>query len=132
LHGGRMSMTDSLRLLVATFWSNASGVAVGMEAGYRQPGAGILAKVVLYFRLRRPDQRIFVGAGAGAAIAAAFDAPLAGAFYAFELIIGGYSVRALAPVAAATLSATLVERAIAHPTALFFVGPFPAIPSWFY
>jgi CIC family chloride channel protein len=35
-------------------------------------------------------------------------------------------------VAAAALSATLVERAIIHPTALFFVGPFPAIPSWFY
>jgi CIC family chloride channel protein len=132
LHGGRMSMTDSLRLLVATFWSNASGVAVGMEAGYSQLGAAILAKVGQYFRLRRPDQRIFVGAGAGAAIAAAFDAPLAGAFYAFELIIGGYSVRALAPVAAATRCATLVERAIIHPTALFFVGPFPAIPSWFY
>lgn len=132
LHGGRMSMTDSLRLLASTFWSNASGVAVGMEAGYSQIGAAILAKVGQYFRLRRPDQRIFVGAGAGAAIAAAFDAPLAGAFYAFELIIGGYSVRALAPVAAATLSATLVERALLHPTALFFVGPFPAIPAWSY
>ena len=45
LHGGRMSMTDSLRLLIATFWSNASGVAVGMEAGYSQLGAAILAKV---------------------------------------------------------------------------------------
>ena len=71
-----MSMTDSLRLLIATFWSNASGVSVGMEAGYSQIGAAILAKVGQYFRLRRADQRIFVGAGAGAAIAAAFDAPL--------------------------------------------------------
>src|SRR6188472_3417426 len=51
LHGGRMSMTDSLRLLIATFWSNASGVAVGMEAGYSQLGAAILAKVGQYFRL---------------------------------------------------------------------------------
>src|SRR5688572_15343808 len=32
LHGGRMSMTDSLRLLAATLWSNISGVAIGMEA----------------------------------------------------------------------------------------------------
>lgn len=132
LHGGRMSMTDSLRLLAATFWSNASGVAVGMEAGYSQIGAAILSKVGQYFRLRRSDQRIFVGAGAGAAIAAAFDAPLAGAFYAFELIIGGYSVRALAPVAAATLCATLVERAIIQPTGLFSIGPLPAFPAWFY
>ena len=99
-----------------------------MEAGYASSVPAILAKVGQYFRLRRPDQRIFVGAGAGAAIAAAFNAPLAGAFYAFELIIGSYSVRALRAVAAATLCATLVERAIIHPTALFVVGPFPAIP----
>src|SRR5204862_6149449 len=78
LHGGRMSMRDSLRLLVATVWSNMSGVAVGMEAGYSQLGAAVLAKVGQYFRLRREDQRIFVGAGAAAAIAAAFNAPLPG------------------------------------------------------
>lgn len=132
LHGGRMSMKDSLRLLIATVWSNASGVAVGMEAGYSQLGAAILAKVGQYFRLRREDQRVFVAAGAAAAIAAAFNAPLAGAFYGYELILGGYSVRALAPVAAASMTATLAERAIAHPAPLFWVGPFPPIPSWFY
>lgn len=132
LHGGRMSMTDSLRLLIATFTSNTAGVSVGMEAGYSQMGAAVLAKVGQYFRLRRSDQRIFVGAGAGAAIAAAFNAPLAGAFYAYELIIGGYSVRALAPVAAASLSATLAERSLLHSTSLFDIPPLPAIPQWFY
>jgi CIC family chloride channel protein len=132
LHGGRMSMTDSLRLLAATLWSNASGVAVGMEAGYTQFGSAVLAKVGQYFRLRREDQRMFVGAGAAAAIAAAFNAPLAGAFYGFELIIGGYSVRALAPVAAASMAATLAARALTHPTSLFVVGRLPDIPQWFY
>ena len=87
LHGGRMSLIDSLRLLVATIMSNAAGVAVGMEAGYSQLGAGVFSKVGQYFRLRRSDQRIFVGAGAAAAIAAAFNAPLAGAFYGYELIL---------------------------------------------
>src|SRR6185503_12385932 len=111
---------------------NASGVAVGMEAGYSQLGAAVLSKVGQYFRLRREDQRIFVAAGAGAAIAAAFNTPLAGAFYGYELILGGYSVRALAPIAAAALAATLVERAIAHPAPLFWVGPFAEIPSWLY
>ena len=32
-----------------------------------------------------------VGCGAAAAISGAFGAPLAGAFYAFELVIGGYT-----------------------------------------
>ncbi|HEY2416866.1 MAG TPA: chloride channel protein, partial [Steroidobacteraceae bacterium] len=132
LHGGRMSLKDSLRLLVATVWSNGSGVSVGMEAGYSQLGAVVLAKAGQYFRLRREDQRIFVAAGAGAAIAAAFNTPLAGAFYGYELILGGYSVRALAPVAAAALSATVAERVLMHPEVLFEVQDFVAIPQWFY
>jgi chloride channel protein, CIC family len=47
LHGGRMSMRDSLRLLVATIISNASGAAIGMEAGYAQLGSGVFSKVGL-------------------------------------------------------------------------------------
>jgi CIC family chloride channel protein len=132
LHGGRMSMTDSLRLLVASVWSNLSGIAAGMEAGYSQFGAAVLAKVGQYFRLRRDDQRIFVAAGAGAAIAAAFNAPLAGAFYGYELILGGYSIRALAPVAVASLTATLTQRWLTHSTTLFVLPPLPDIPPWFY
>src|SRR5262249_51951703 len=59
---------------------------------------------------RRSDLRTFVGCGAAAAIAAAFNAPLAGAFYAFELIVGSYTLGTLAPVAVAALAATLVQR----------------------
>jgi chloride channel protein, CIC family len=132
LHGGRMSIFGSLRLLVSTIVSNGAGVAVGMEAGYSQLGAGILAKVGQYFRLRRTDQRIFVGAGAAAAIAAAFNAPLAGAFYGYELILGSYSVRALAPVAAAALAATVMERTLMDPDPLFSVAETFQFSQWLY
>jgi len=122
LHGGRMSLPASLRLVVATIVSNASGAAVGMEAGYSQLGAGLLAVAGEKLGLRRADQRVFVSAGAAAAIAAAFNAPLAGAFYGFELILGTYMIRALAPVAAAALAAVLTEQGLIGPQPLFLVG----------
>ena len=122
LHGGRMSLFDSLRLLGATVFSNAVGAAVGMEAGYSQIGASVFSAAGQLGGLRRMDLRIFVGAGAAAAIAAAFNAPLAGAFYAFELIIGSYAIRALAPVALAALMAALTERALINPEPLFLVS----------
>lgn len=122
LHGGRMSMLDSLSLVFATIVSNASGASVGMEAGYSQFGSSVFASIGQYFKLRRADQRVFVTAGAAAAIAAAFNAPLAGAFYGFELILGNYSARALAPVAVAALASVLTERALIHPEPLFVVG----------
>jgi CIC family chloride channel protein len=122
LHGGRMSMFGSLRLVTSTIVSNACGASVGMEAGYSQLGSSIFSSVGQIFRLRRADQRVFVTSGAAAAIAAAFNAPLAGAFYGFELILGNYSARALAPVAAASLAAVMTERTLIHPEPLFVVG----------
>jgi CIC family chloride channel protein len=56
--------------------------------------------------------RILVGAGAGAAIGAAFGAPLAGAFYAFEIVIGSYTPSAIAPVAAASLAGVWAADAL--------------------
>jgi chloride channel protein, CIC family len=132
LHGGRMSIRDSLRLVLDTIVSNASGVAVGMEAGYSQLGASVLSKVGQYFRLRRTEQRIFVAAGAGAAIAAAFNAPVAGAFYGYELILGGYAIPALAPVAAAALAATMADRALTHQESLFVVQQIFDFNQWAY
>ncbi len=122
LQGGRMSMFDSLRLVTSTIVSNACGASVGMEAGFSQLGASIFSSVGQFFQLRRADQRVFVTSGAAAAIAAAFNAPLAGAFYGFELILGNYSARALAPVAAASLAAVLTERALINPEPLFVVN----------
>ena len=90
-----------------------------MEAGYSQLGASMFAVLGSKINLRRADQRVFVGAGAAAAIAAAFNAPLAGAFYGFELIIGTYMTRALAPVAVAVLTSVLVERTLMNPEPLF-------------
>jgi chloride channel protein, CIC family len=121
LYGGRMSLWDSIRLAGSTILSNASGASLGMEAGYTQLGSGIFSTVGNYFRLRRADQRVFVTAGAAAAIAAAFNAPLAGAFYGYELILGGYAPVALAPVTLAAICGALVERGLGDTQPLFSV-----------
>jgi CIC family chloride channel protein len=122
LLGGRMSFRESVRLTVATMIANASGASLGMEAGYSQFGASVFSSIGQYFQLRRADLRVFVTAGAGAAIAAAFNAPLAGAFYGYELILGSYTPRALAPVSAAALTGAIVQRALAVTPASFEIA----------
>ncbi len=89
LHGGRMSVVGSVIVALQTVWSTGVGASVGLEAGYTQLASGIASRLGLAFRLRRADLRILVGCGAAAGIAGAFGAPLAGAVYGFELIIGG-------------------------------------------
>ncbi|MGC1693975.1 MAG: chloride channel protein [Pseudolabrys sp.] len=113
LHGGRMSMRGSLIVAAQTVWSSGIGASVGLEAGYTQLASGIASKIGQAFRLRRSDMRILVGCGAAAAIAGAFGAPLGGAFYGFELIIGSYSIASLAPVGMAALFGYLTAQIFA-------------------
>src|SRR6202020_2435619 len=72
------------------------------EAGYAQIGAGVASYLGVRSRLRRQDLRVLVGCGAGGAIAAAFGAPL----------IGAYSLAKAIPVFAAPLAASLTTQAI--------------------
>jgi chloride channel protein, CIC family len=113
LRGGRMSLRDSLYVAFQTIASNGFGASVGLEAAYAQMGGAGASLVGRALNLRRSDLRTFVGAGAGAAIAAAFGAPLTGAFYAFEIIIGSYTIANIAPVVAACLAAVLMTN-LAH------------------
>ncbi|MGN6270054.1 MAG: chloride channel protein [Sphingomonas sp.] len=112
LHGGRMSVPDGAVISGQTIISNGFGASVGLEAAYAQLGAALGSVAGALLNLRRADVRNLVGAGAGAAIGAAFGAPLAGAFYAFEIVIGAYTPSAIAPVAAAALTAALVTQSL--------------------
>ncbi|GAN71799.1 chloride channel protein [Acetobacter syzygii] len=108
LHGGRMSLRDSLIVTGQTILSNGCGISLGLEAGFSQIGSAFGSRIGRNLRMHRADVRLLVGCGAAGAIGSAFDAPLAGAFYAFELIIGSYAFPLLAPVACASLCALAV------------------------
>ena len=127
LHGGRMSLLDSFRLMLLTVLSGGVGASVGLEAAYTQLGSGTASAIGRLFELRRNDLRVFVGCGAAAAIATAFNAPLAGAFYAFELIIGSYTLATLVPVVAAAVVATLITRTLFDEGPIFIVFTQPDI-----
>ena len=124
LYGGRMSLNDSLIVVAQTILSNGVGASIGLEAGYAQIGAGLASRLGRAFLLRRNDMRLLVGCGAAGAIASAFDAPLTGAFYGFELVIGTYTLGTFAPVAAASLVAVAVLHTMGHaPFSLHLVMP---------
>ena len=112
LYGGRMSVSDSLIVVLQTIMSNGAGASVGLEAGYTQIGSALGSRLARAFRVRRNDMRLLVGCGAAGAIAGAFNAPLTGAFYAFELIIGTYTLGTFAPVAVSAIVSVSVVHAL--------------------
>ncbi|WP_343313794.1 chloride channel protein [Brucella sp. BE17] len=127
LHGGRLSLTDSFILVGQNLVSNGFGASVGLEAAYTQLASGFASRIGRAMKLRRADLRTLVGCGAAAAIASAFNAPLTGAFYAFELIIGVYSIATLTPVVVAAIVGTLVTQAIGEAPFVIDIGAIDTI-----
>ncbi len=112
LHGGRMSFRDSSFVALQSLFSSGFGLSLGIEGGFTQIAGAIGSKVGQFLDRRRIDVRMLVGAGAAGGIAGAFDAPFAGAAYAFELIVGSYTVATLAPVVAAAVAGTFAARVL--------------------
>lgn len=129
LHGGHLSLTDSFILVGQNLISNGFGASVGLEAAYTQLSSGFASRIGRALKLRRADLRTLVGCGAAAAIASAFNAPLTGAFYAFELIIGVYSIATLAPVVVAAIVGMLVTQAIGGAPLVIHIGQLDGIAA---
>lgn len=132
LRGGRMSWRDSLFLAFQSVLSNGFGASVGLEAAYAQLGGAAGSVTGTFLNLRRNDMRTFVGAGAGAGIAAAFGAPIAGAFYAFEIVIGSYSAINIAPVVAAALAGAILPRIFQIDVAVIHAEVALSLRVWHY
>ncbi|WP_419420946.1 chloride channel protein [Legionella sp. D16C41] len=109
VNGGKMSLIDSLSFVGLSIVSISIGGSVGFEAAMTQLGSGTLSTIGQRLKLDRQELRMLVSCGTGAGIAAIFGAPLAGTFYALELVVGGYATRALMPtLLASALSSFMV------------------------
>jgi chloride channel protein, CIC family len=79
-----------------------SGLALGREGPTIQIGAGIGHLVGGLFRRNENERRVLLAACAGAGLSTAFNAPIAGAVFVLEELVGGFNV----PISIATLGAS--------------------------
>jgi CIC family chloride channel protein len=105
LRGGVMQWQDGLAVVIPILASVGFGASVGIEAAVTQIGAVVASLMGRQLKFPRSDLRLVVGAGAAAAIAAAYRAPIAGMLYSYELVLGSYTKRTLVPVALAAITA---------------------------
>jgi chloride channel protein, CIC family len=90
----------------------ATGGSVGREGPIVQIGAAMGSSLGQVLHLSPRRIRTCVGCGAAAGIAATFNAPIAAAFFAAEVILGEFGVGAFGSVVISSVSATVVARTI--------------------
>ncbi len=96
---------------IASSLTIASGGSVGREGPIIQIGSAIGSAFGQLFKFSQNRMQTLVGCGAAAGIAAAFNAPIAGAIFAVEIILRDFTVRQFTPIVIASVSATAVSRA---------------------
>ncbi|MFN3873336.1 MAG: chloride channel protein [Ignavibacterium sp.] len=108
--GGNIRFRTTLFHFFAPVISIGSGVTLGPEGPAAQLGGGVASKISSLISLNDERKRIFTAAGAGAAIAAIFNTPLAGVFFTLEIILLNdfhtptFSALIIASVSASTIS----------------------------
>jgi len=88
----------------------ASGGSVGREGPIVQIGAAIGSTVGQVLQVGSRRLRTLVGCGAAAGIAATFNAPVAGALFAVEVILGDFAVPQFSPIVISSVAATIVSH----------------------
>jgi len=118
LRVGRMSATVGLKAALVSAASIGVGASVGREGPVVHLGASLGAWVAKRLHLGRTPARTLLGCGVAAAVAASFNAPIAGAFFALEVVVGHYALTAFAPIVIASVTGTIISR--------MHYGDFPA------
>jgi len=107
-----------------------SGGSTGREGPIVQISASIASSIGQLFRIKERAMRTLVAAGAGAGIGATFNAPIAGALFAVEILLGEFGVYSFSPIIIASVIATLVSRLIMGDFAAFTVPKYTLISVW--
>ncbi|HPF62515.1 MAG TPA: chloride channel protein, partial [Gemmatimonadales bacterium] len=118
--GGRIPADTALVRTAAAAATLGGGASAGSEGPVAVLGSAAGSLLSRLFRFGADRTTLLVAAGAAAAISAAFNAPLAGAFFALEEILGGLSVAAFPVVVVASVVAAVISRAV--------FGNHPAFP----
>ena len=126
-HDGRITMRTVLGKFFCTSATLASGIPLGREGPSVQVGAGIASVLGRLLRLRPERVKALVPVGAAAAIAAAFNTPLAAVMFALEEIVGDLHAPVLGSVVLASATSWGVLRLLLGNSPLFKVPQYQLV-----
>lgn len=110
----RMGNITRVRSIVVKFLAGVAGIGTGLSLGREGPsvqlGAGAGALVSKIFKITGSNQEKLIASGAGSAIGATFNAPIAGTVFVLEELVNKFSSSLLFPVLVATVTASSVAR----------------------
>ena len=130
LAGGRLPYRKIPTKTIAAALSQGAGASVGPADPSIQIGAYIGSMFGQLLRLSDERIRALVASGAAGGVAAAFNAPIAGIFFALEIIIGELSVNAFGVVTLASVISSVFTQAVSGHQPAFHIPAYAFNSTW--
>jgi CIC family chloride channel protein len=128
--GGRMrSRVVAIKALASSICIGSGG-SVGREGPIVQISSSLASSVGKLFRIKERGMRTLVAAGAAAGIGGTFNAPIAGALFAVEVLLGEFGIFSFSPIIVASVISTLTSRLIIGDFSAFTVPKYTLISVW--
>ena len=124
------------RLLLVKFFGGLSAIGAGLALGREGPsvqmGAAIAHLVGKFARRDWLDCKVLIAAGAGAGLATAFNAPIAGAVFVLEELVRRFDTRIAIAALGASAAAIAVARTLLGAAPDFAVEPlaYMGVETW--
>jgi CIC family chloride channel protein len=115
---------------VASALSIGTGGSVGREGPIVEIGSALASSLGQWLQVPGSQLRTLAASGAAAGIAATFNAPLAGALFAVEVILGNFAVTEFSAIVISSVSATVVSHHFLGTQPLFGVPPYSLVSPW--
>lgn len=130
--GGRIRPRVAVIKSVASAICLGSGGSVGREGPIVQIGSALGSAIGQFLRIGEINLRLLVACGAAGGISATFNAPIAGVFFALELILSDFAVRSFGAVVLASVTADVVSRAAFGASSFLPLPAFQIVSVWEY
>ncbi len=111
-HGGRIRPQVAVVKALASALCIGGGGSVGREGPIVQIGSALGSSLAQLLHLDERRVRLLVACGAAGGIAATFNAPLAGVFFAMELILRRWEAESFGMVVLSSVTASVIGRAV--------------------
>jgi CIC family chloride channel protein len=121
---GRLPFRSGLIKFFSSLVTIGSGGSIGREGGIVQLSATLASKWGQLAKWPPYRLRMLVGCGAASGIAAAYDAPIAGAVFASLIVLGNFSMSLFAPLVCSSVVATMVTRSFFGIKSWYSSAPF--------
>ena len=127
---GRIGFRASILKSLGSMLTIASGGSIGREGSMVQLAAMLGSRIGLLARAPVPRLRLMVACGVAAGIAAAYNAPISGALFASEIVLGSMAMEGFVPLVISSVISNATLHRVTNFTPVFYVPHVSVASNW--